>query len=179
MVHPVPVVPGIRTDDRILRDRIRYVGHEALGEHRHLIRAHGRIAEQFSGGLQIDECLTADRDLRGIDPALEAIRECGDCKRGIAGQRYLRRDRPRRVPGLNVDLEDALAVRVDQLRVFIAGLLRLQSAADHEHHIRRAEGVVGDRHSGIANSARGEVMCLRDGALAEITCDNRRTQKLG
>ena len=98
---------------------------------------------------------------------------------GVADEDVVGRERPRRVERLDVDLDQRLAGRVEEVDVLVGGVVGAELGADREHDVGAADDLVGARPAERAHHAGGERIGLVEHALAAGRGDDRDVEGAG
>ena len=98
---------------------------------------------------------------------------------GVADDGVVARERPGGVFRLHVHLDEGLAARVDELRILVGGVGRVQARADRQHQIGLADSDVGGGLPEAAEHAERELMRFREHALAGGGGGDRGREQLG
>src|SRR4051794_22750247 len=67
---------------------------------------------------------------------------------------------------LDLDLDEALARRIEQCRVLVAGVTRPKLGADRQYHVRFRDHRVGSLEPEVAEYAQSQWMCFWEYAFA-------------
>ena len=107
------------------------------------------------------------------------VDELGQDGPRVADEGDLDREGPPGVARVDVDLDDRLIPRIEDLRPFADGIGRRQLRAHHQHGVGLAHHVVGQALAVHAHHAEGQRMRLFDGALALVGGRHRHSPHLG
>ena len=137
----------------------------------------GRLIEVT--GLLALLCHPRDAGLAALGVLADRFTQLRQDGAGIADQHVLGRERPRGISRLDVDLDECLPRRIEQVSVFARGVGGAEFRADHQHQIGIADDGIrrGDPKSAV--DAEREIVRLRKRALAAGTGCDRNAKRFG
>ena len=165
--HEDAVLAGVAGDDAIGGDRLLQGADHPLGQDRHLVGVElggVEVAVLQAGVVQGGPAGVA----HGRGHLADGVGELVERQPGVAQQHDRGRERPGRVAGLDVDLDELLAERVDEQRILGCGVGRAELGADGQDDVGAPDHGVGQRGAEVAHHAQRPVAGLGIAALARL-----------
>ena len=160
MHHEQPVFTRVAGHQRVGRNGALEFGNDPLGQNRRGLRPKLRGVEKAvltPGRLQPGFTLGDGLGGHGL-VGDQGFAQLGQGCFGVADQGHLGRIGPRGVFGLNVNLDQALALGVEQLGGFKGGIGCRQLGADHQHEVGRPDFGVGQGGAEVAVHAQSQLV---------------------